>query len=110
MSPFLLGHIPSTAERKVFYSHMSITTHVGQGGHAVQACKVTALDGDGGAGRWRVIPSPPALIASNSRNRVVIEGVAYFLLNLFYNNHANLKPDAIAVFGLATEEWRPTML
>jgi F-box interacting protein len=97
--PFLLGHVPSMGQLKVFYSCR-------RRDHAVQACSVTTL-GDGGDGEgWRAVPSPPALVASGPRDRVVIGGFAYFLLN----TNGDMEPDAIAMFDLAEEEWRPATL
>ncbi|XP_072147876.1 uncharacterized protein [Setaria viridis] len=107
ISPFLLGHVPSTGEVKVFYSHTR-AVHGEEGDFAVQVCSITTLGDDGDCGRWRVTPSPPANVASSTRDRVVIGGVAYFLLSMRCT--ANVEPDAIAVFDLVTEEWRPATL
>ncbi|CAL5079004.1 unnamed protein product [Urochloa decumbens] len=114
ISPFLLGHVPSTGEYKVFYSDARAVTVYGEEGvHAVQVCSVTTLGDSGDGGRWRAKPAP-AQIASSTRERVVVVGVAYFLLSIRCtgnNNPANnVEPDAIAVFDLAAEEWRPASL
>ncbi|KAF8741155.1 hypothetical protein HU200_013636 [Digitaria exilis] len=113
VSPLLLGHVPSTGERKVFYSCLcSATTHVD--GRVVQTCGVATVGGGGiSVGAWRATASPPAFVASGIQDRVVTGGLAFFLLNQWYNqrnNHGDLEPDAISVLDLATEEWRPAML
>nr|TKW30997.1 hypothetical protein SEVIR_2G076400v2 [Setaria viridis] len=111
ISPFLLGHIPSTGEFKVFYySHL-----LGEdGAHGmVQTCCVATLVGGRGGRRWRATPSPPAVLGSCLRDSVVVGGVAYILFSPLYNqrnNHANLEPDAMALFDMAVEEWRPAPL
>ncbi|RCV09971.1 hypothetical protein SETIT_2G073700v2 [Setaria italica] len=105
ISPLLLGHIPSTGEFKVFYySHL-----LGEdGAHGmVQTCCVATLVGGRGGRRWRATPSPPAVLGSCLRDSVVVGGVAYILFSPLYNqrnNHANLEPDAMALFDMAVEE------
>ncbi|CAL5089131.1 unnamed protein product [Urochloa decumbens] len=115
MSPFLLGHIPSTGQLKAFYSHL----RRGEGGfdEPVQTCYVAKLIGGGGGGsgiRWRATRSPPAFVGSGLRDSVVIEGVAYILLTRSLDNEADilddLEPDAMAVFEMTTEKWRPAAL
>nr|TKW30996.1 hypothetical protein SEVIR_2G076300v2 [Setaria viridis] len=112
MSPFLLGHIPSTGELKVFYTHWC-----GEGGgHGglVQTCCIKTLIGDGGSRRWRVTSSPLAVLGSDLRDRVVIGGVAYILFSQNFNetndHNEDLEPDDMAVFDMAAEEWRPAPL
>ncbi|CAL5079002.1 unnamed protein product [Urochloa decumbens] len=109
MSPFLLGHIPSTGELKVFYSHMRSD----RDGFLVQTCYVATLVGYGGGRRWRRTPRPRVLISSWPHDSVVIAGVAYILSSLQYSQrelHTELEPDAIAVYDLAREEWRSAPL
>ncbi|PAN06429.1 hypothetical protein PAHAL_1G263200 [Panicum hallii] len=101
-SPSILGLLPATGEYKVLRFHLE-----SMNGSMVQYCHVVTL---GVNRRWRAGPRPPMIIGwRRSGHRVVMGGVAYFLLGTCLLNSASIGPDSIASFDLATEEWRPTM-
>ncbi|OEL27778.1 hypothetical protein BAE44_0011205 [Dichanthelium oligosanthes] len=102
-SPSILGFVPATGEYKALrFGLLQINCSL------VQSCHVVTL---GGNQRWRVGPRPPVLIEwKRSVHRVVMGGAAYFLLRQSLLNSADVDPDSIASFDLATEEWRPTTM
>lgn len=57
-----------------------------------------------GDGRWRVRACPLITIATTSLHVVVVNGVAYFLLEVY--DPANVEWGDIVSLDLATEEWR----
>ncbi|CAL5085470.1 unnamed protein product [Urochloa decumbens] len=108
VSSCILGHVPSTREYKVlrlsYYNTAKANNRV--------AFEVIALAGGGGQ-RWRVKPSP-VNISAYFRRIAVVHGVAYFSVRKSSDNDDNddgssMVPN-IALFNLATEEWRPTTL
>ncbi|CAL5083811.1 unnamed protein product [Urochloa decumbens] len=109
VSSCILGHVPSTREYKVlrlsYCNSAKATNRV--------ACEVIALGGDGGQ-RWRVKPSH-INITAYFRDIAVVHGVAYFWACELsddddYDDHDSIMLPDIALFDLATEEWRPTTL
>ncbi|RLN07886.1 hypothetical protein C2845_PM11G07510 [Panicum miliaceum] len=102
-SPSIIGLVPATGEDyKVLRFHLESMNR-----STVQYCHVVTL---GVNRRWRAGPRPPMIIEwRRSGHRVVMGGVAYFLLGTCLFNSASIGPDSIASFDLATEEWRPTM-
>ncbi|RLM81003.1 hypothetical protein C2845_PM12G16360 [Panicum miliaceum] len=101
-SPSILGLVPATGEYKVLRFHLESMNR-----SMVQYCHVVTL---GVNRRWRAGSRPPMIIEwRRSGHRVVMGGVAYFLLGTCLLNSASIGPDSIASFDLATEEWRPTM-
>jgi outer membrane protein assembly factor BamB len=101
-----LGQVSSTGEYKLIR-----IVSVGDR----QLCEVITLDGTN-YGRWRGKECPPSLIYAGRgehMRRVVVDGVAYFLLN-FYSSYCNtgvltIEPGSIAMFNLETEEWMATL-
>ncbi|OEL23582.1 hypothetical protein BAE44_0015399, partial [Dichanthelium oligosanthes] len=71
-------------------------------------CDVMTLAGNGDAGRWRVKQRPPFNVWSSCS--AVVNGIAYFLIDKrgrdFIEYTADTKPDDIASFDMAAEEWR----
>jgi hypothetical protein len=122
-SPSVLGHVPSTGEYKALVTNGYCTGRDGLE-RITQTCNVITLGtaaggGSGGKIRWRARPCPPVVVGPSClRNRVVTDGVAYFLSDLSqspYSYHDRkysdgIEPDAIFAFDLATEEWRPNIL
>lgn len=111
----IFGYVPSTKEYKVLRIH----THATRNGdettvHLKQTCDVMTLLGDNGVGMgtWRARPCPPVLVSPQSGQRVVVSGVAYFLLSRLDidSDLTEFKPDTIALFDMATEEWRQETL
>ncbi|KAL6643959.1 hypothetical protein ACP70R_018725 [Stipagrostis hirtigluma subsp. patula] len=70
-----------------------------------QKCEVTTIGG--GAGGWRARPRPPVTVADGPWQMAIVGGVAYFLVN--EESFADTEPGCVALFELATEEWRPTL-
>nr|CAB3452259.1 unnamed protein product [Digitaria exilis] len=105
----LLGWVPSTGEYKVLrmrhrHGCQNLLDDVELDYH------IATLGGDGNRDScWRVMPRPPVLVAIGSLDRVVVKGVAYFLLDLDLW-YWRAKSDDIVEFDLATEEWRYPML
>ncbi|KAF8670900.1 hypothetical protein HU200_050167 [Digitaria exilis] len=101
----ILGLVPSTGHHKVLRFQLESTN----AGLLVQRCLVLTLNGDR---RWRAGPRPPVIVDwHRSGDRVVVDGVAYFLRRLLnLRDSANVDPDSIASFDLATEKWRPTTM
>ncbi|KAL6622917.1 hypothetical protein ACP70R_032796 [Stipagrostis hirtigluma subsp. patula] len=101
MSTSVLGRVPSTGEHKVLRIHLHAKSQ--------QTCDAMTLgSGGGGRGRWRATPRPPMLVTTTFEHRAVVDGVAYFLLDLSCRRVPT--SDAIASFDLRTEEWRSAML
>nr|CAB3477503.1 unnamed protein product [Digitaria exilis] len=78
----ILGLVPATGHHKVLRFQLESTS----AGLLVQRCLVVTLGEDhsnNGGRRWRAGPSPPVIVDwHRSGDRVVIDGVAYFLLSL----------------------------
>ncbi|CAL5089106.1 unnamed protein product [Urochloa decumbens] len=105
-SPSLLEHIPSTGEYKVLRTNSYYATHNG-GDRTIRTCNVITLSSE----RWRARPCPPIQTPPTGKDRVVIDGVAYFFLSELYDdNNFNGEPDSIGSFDLAAEQWRPLIL
>ncbi|CAN6352483.1 unnamed protein product [Urochloa humidicola] len=103
MAPdYVLGHVPSTGEYKMFrlYDDLSIRGYQQAPDSKQQICHVMTLGSS--STRWRVAPDPPVVLA---RHTTVISGVAYFLVN-----HHQYCFDSVASFDLATEQWGSTIL
>nr|CAB3455999.1 unnamed protein product [Digitaria exilis] len=111
--PCILGYITSTGEYKVLRIRTYATCNDGETTfHLKQACDVMTLGDGGGGGTWRAMPCPPVLVSPQSGQSVVVDGVAYFLLSQLDINcdPTKFKPDTIACFDMATEEWRQETL
>ncbi|KAF8735765.1 hypothetical protein HU200_014442 [Digitaria exilis] len=111
--PCVLGYISSTGEYKVLRIHTYTTRDDGETTfHLKQACEVMTLGDGRGGGTWRARPCPPVLVSPQSGQSVVVSGVAYFLLSQLDINcdPTEFKPDTIACFDMATEEWRQETL
>ncbi|KAF8741163.1 hypothetical protein HU200_013644 [Digitaria exilis] len=111
--PCVLGYISSTGEYKVLRIHTYTTRNDGETTfHLKQACEVMTLGDGRGGGTWRARPCPPVLVSPQSGQSVVVSGVAYFLLSQLDINcdPTEFKPDTIACFDMATEEWRQETL
>nr|CAB3455989.1 unnamed protein product [Digitaria exilis] len=82
-STCLLGWVPSTGEYKVLrmrhrHGCRNLLDDVELDYH------IATLGGDGNRPScWRVMPHPPVTVAIGSLDRVVVKGVAYFLLDLW---------------------------
>ncbi|KAL6639670.1 hypothetical protein ACP70R_023400 [Stipagrostis hirtigluma subsp. patula] len=79
-----------------------------------QVCHVATIGGGGGGG-WTERPAPPVPVFLGHGRAVVVDGIAYFLVQPARNfwggaRHDFDEPDGIASFDLATEQWSPTIL
>lgn len=105
----VLGHVPATREDKVLRIQADCLSR-----RRRQMCEVVTLGGAGEAGRWRRRTPPPATLSvkpgSSSWNVAVVAGLAYFLVCWGWEDELNMDADDIAVFDLATEEWKPATL
>ncbi|CAL5078971.1 unnamed protein product [Urochloa decumbens] len=106
MSLSLLGRISSTGEYKVLRIHRFHRYIMGS--EPGQTCEVMTVGDSGDDGRWMARASPPVNVAVTSLHGVVVNGVAYFLLDVC--DPTNIKWDDIASFNLDTEEWRSDTL
>lgn len=98
---FVLGHVATTGVYKVLRLY-NVNDQVIAG----QECHVVKLGCSDGS-RWRATANAPVrVVVRPSISTVVIGGVAYFLVI----NGENPKPDSIASFDFALEEWRPRMI
>ncbi|CAD6261382.1 unnamed protein product [Miscanthus lutarioriparius] len=90
----VLGHVPATGEYKVAAAD-------------VRGLILGGIVGD--AGRWRWRPCPPVTLGikpgSSSWNVAVVAGLACFLAD-----EIDVEADRLAIFDLATEEWKPATL
>ncbi|KAL6845646.1 hypothetical protein ACP4OV_024469 [Aristida adscensionis] len=91
-----LGWVAGAGEYKVLRVHMTLNKE--------QACDIFTLGRDE---TWRPRAPPPRVVSGASRRRVAVGGVVYFLLQQFMNKQ---KTDDIAMFDMATEKWKPTVL
>ncbi|KAL6656880.1 hypothetical protein ACP70R_004660 [Stipagrostis hirtigluma subsp. patula] len=100
-SPCIVGHVPSTGLYKVLRVALSMTP----AGTAEQSFDVMTLGRSGE--RWRATPCPPYNVLSEFRYMAAVGGVAYFVACRYDDV---VEPGSLALFDLATEEWRPTIL
>ncbi|KAL6595058.1 hypothetical protein ACP70R_048161 [Stipagrostis hirtigluma subsp. patula] len=105
----VLGHVPITGSYKVLRIHSYLP--IIDIACTQQVCEVITL-GDGDLStRWRAKPGPSICVAMDSRDIAVVNGVACFLFMTFgIGDRVIVEPDGIALFDLATEEWRPVTL
>jgi F-box interacting protein len=104
----VLGRVPSTGEYKVLrlsYYHKEFKDE----GFGV-ACEIIALGGAGDQ-RWRAKPSPVD-ISAHPDYIATVDGIAYLLSSLDDGGGGGSSRVLldVALFDLATEEWRPTPL
>ncbi|CAL5089099.1 unnamed protein product [Urochloa decumbens] len=101
LSTCLLGRVPSTGEYKALRVCRYHDRYLD--GEPEQTYHVATLGRDA---IWRVKPCPAVRVAIVSEARAVVNGVAYFLLDVDPADSDNV----IAAFNLCTEEWRNPML
>ncbi|CAL5089098.1 unnamed protein product [Urochloa decumbens] len=99
LSLSLLGRIPSTGVYKVLRIHRYL-----MGSDPLQTCEVMTV----GDVRWMARACPPVTVAATPLHAVIVNGVAYFLLEVHHPGY--VKMGDIALFDLATEEWRSDTL
>lgn len=103
MESCAFGKVPSTGEYKV-------VRLLGSGNPCeLYECEIMTMN-SAGALQWRAIQGPQLPVcSSNNMRSVVINGVAYFLLDysrLYCSNDGLLiRPGNIVPFDLETEEW-----
>ncbi|KAL6638947.1 hypothetical protein ACP70R_022677 [Stipagrostis hirtigluma subsp. patula] len=102
----VLGQVPSTGSYKVLRI-LYYMTMIG----CKQVCEVITLGDGDSSKRWKAKPGPSTCVAMDSQGIAVVNGVACFLFRSFgIGDPAIVEPDGIALFDLATEEWRPVTL
>ncbi|KAG2638081.1 hypothetical protein PVAP13_2NG569800 [Panicum virgatum] len=99
----VLGCVPSTGECKV----LRLSYYHKAEGFGV-ACEVIALGGAGDQ-RWRAKPSPVDILA-DAEYIAAVDGIAYFLSSFGPGGGSSRVLLDVALFDLATEEWRPAVL
>ncbi|CAN6356512.1 unnamed protein product [Urochloa humidicola] len=103
----IIGYVPSTREYKVLH----LCNYVTPEETFKVACEVITLGGYGDDDkRWRAKPSPVD-ISPNFHYIAVVHGVAYFWSSNDEDDDDNDDTmPSVALFDLATEKWRPSIL